>query len=573
MRVRIFTGTILVLFLALAFGLFYTQVLKHASYRMLSERNRIRVIPLAAPRGKIYDRSERLLVSSRIAFDVQVIYQEIKDEKKVVDTLSSILEVERASLSRKVKEAKRSPFIPVEVVADVDKGKAIRVEEARLGLAGVIVTTRPLRNYLYGNSVSHVTGYLGRISESEFTKYKNYGYRIRDFVGKDGVERSYNGYLRGTGGGLQLEVDSKGRTQRTIAVKEPRSGKNLYLSIDLELQKFCDSLLGEKKGVILAMKPDTGAMLALVSHADFDPNAFVASNNTKTVLGILNDTKGLPLLDRAISGTYPPGSVFKIVVAAAALDSGSLSEKETFFCGGSLTLGNRVFHCWNEDGHGSQIVKRAIKNSCNVFFYQLGLLVGPDEIARYAFRFGFGRPTDIDLPGEVSGFVPTVSWKKRKLKEAWFRGETANYSIGQGYLLVTPIQILRLTGAVANGGRLVTPFVVGRIEDITLRHEKSRDIGLESGALEAIRGALKSAINDPHGTGLYARSKEIVISGKTGTAQNPQGEPHAWFTGFAPFENPGICVVVFIEHGGKGGLDPARFAKQIIEEAKKLELL
>ncbi|MCQ9206496.1 MAG: penicillin-binding protein 2 [Omnitrophica bacterium] len=573
MRARIFAGTILFLFLTLVLGLFYTQVLKHASYRQLSERNRIRAIPLVAPRGKIYDRSGRLLVSSRIAFDIQVIYQEIKDKKKVIDTLSNILEVDRVSLSRKMKEARKSPFIPIKIVADVDKGKAIRVEEARLGLAGVIVTTRPLRNYLYGNTISHVTGYLGRISESEFTKYKSYGYRVRDFVGKDGVEKSYNDYLRGTDGGLQLEVDSKGRTQRTIAIKEPRSGKNIYLSIDLELQKFCDSLLGEKKGAILAMKPDTGEMLAFVSHADFDPNAFVASYNTKSVSAILSDTKGLPLFDRAISGTYPSGSVFKIVIAAAALDSGDFSEKETFFCGGSLTLGNRVFHCWNEDGHGSQAIAQAIKNSCNVFFYQLGLLVGPDEIARYAFRFGFGRPTGIDLPGELSGFVPTTSWKKRKLKESWFRGETANYSIGQGYLLVTPIQILRLIGAVANGGRLVTPFVVGRIEDIAVRHEKSRDTGLESGVLEAIRSALKSAINAPHSTGLYARSKEIIISGKTGTAENPHGESHAWFTGFAPFEDPGISVVVFIEHGGKGGLDPARFAKQVIEEAKKLELL
>ena len=274
------------------------------------------------------------------------------------------------------------------------------------------------------------------------------------------------------------------------------------------------------------------------------------------------------MLDRAISCSYAPGSVFKIIVAAAALDSGKFDTGKTFQCNGSFQVGRRAFHCWREKGHGAQDVESAIKNSCNVFFYQLALSIGARKISEYAFKFGFGSPTGIDLPGEASGIVPSAEWKKRKKMGAWFRGETANYAIGQGYLLVTPIQIAVAFSAISNGGRIVRPFVVEKIEDIPLRHEEARDIGLKREVLKAIKEGLRSVVNSPRGTGLYARSKKIIISGKTGTAQNPAGTSHAWFTGFAPFENPKICVVVFIEHGGKGGLEPARFSKKIIKKQK-----
>ena len=573
MRIRIFAGFIAFFLTALVCSLFYLQVAEHASYKSLSEQNRIRIIPLAAPRGKLYDRSGRLLVTNRVAFDVEIIYQEIKDKEKIINTLSRILDIEKALLAEKIKEAKKRPFGPVAVKEDVEKDNAIRVEEVMLDLPGVIVTTRPLRKYNYGSALAHLTGYLGKINERELRKYKMYGYQVKDFVGKDGIERTYNDYLRGVRGGFQVEVDAKGRQARVLALKKPCPGKDLYLTIDIELQKFCDSLLGEKNGVILAMDPKTGAIFALVSHASFDPNVFISSKNFQEVSRLLNDSEFFPLVNRAISGTYPSGSIFKIVVASAALDSGAADEGKTFFCKGSFRLGDRSFGCWNEEGHGAQTIAQAVKNSCNVFFYQLGLFAGPDEMAKYAFKFGFGNATGVDLPGEAKGFVPTPAWKRRKLKEPWYKGGTANYAIGQGYFLATPIQVARLVAAIANGGELVSPFSVRKIEEVELRRAENRKIGLKDTVPEFVKAAMRDVVNAPGGTGVYARSKEVVISGKTGTAENPGGKSHAWFAGFAPFEDPKFSIVVFIEHGGKGGLEPAIFAKKIIEEAKKLRLL
>jgi penicillin-binding protein 2 len=573
MRVRIFAGVILFFFIILTLGLSYTQILKHDSYKELSEKNSVRVVPLRSPRGKIYDRRGRLLVSSRIAFDVEIVYQEINDLEKVIETLGIILEAEKGALSKKIYRSREMPFAPVKIVEDIKKEKAIQIEELRPDLAGVIITTRPLRNYIYKNIFSHAIGYLGKINEKELRKFKPYGYRMQDFVGKDGIEKAFNDYLRGVDGGLQVEVDSRGRQLKVLAVKEPRPGRDLHLSIDKDLQEFCHSLLEARRGAIITLEPSTGKVSALVSRPDFDSNVFVSADNSEKIRKLLNDSRAFPMLNRAISGTYQPGSVFKVAVAAGALDSGRFNDEKTFPCSGSFRLGNRIFHCWKEKGHGTRNITSAIKESCNVFFYQLGLLLGADEISQYAFKLGLGRPTGIGLPGEVKGLVPSPRWKKNKLKTPWFKGETANYAIGQGYLLVTPIQILRLVAAIANDGKLVKPFIVEKIEDVRLRHPEARDIGMKDTALEAVKEGMRMVVNEPGGTGLYARSKEVIIAGKTGTAQNPGEKPHAWFAGFAPFKDPRICVVIFIEQGGKGGLEPARFAKKIIEKAKELELL
>ena len=573
MRSRIFVGIILFVFGILIIGLYYTQVVKHSVYKELSENNRVRVLRLASPRGRIFDRKGRLLVNNRISFDIEVIYQEVKAKKKVARILAGLLDIDKNKLLKRIEKAKDRPFVPVMVAEDIDKEKAIRVEETKLDLPGIVVTTRPLRNYIYKNAFSHVIGYLGKISEPELRKYKTYGYDMQDYVGKDGVERTFNEYLRGTDGGLQVEVDSRGRQLRNLAVKEPTAGKDLYLTLDLELQKFCEEILSKKRGAIVAMDPQTGAVLALVSGPNFDPNIFVSANNDKEKTLLLNNKGTFPMMNRATGGAHPPGSVFKIVVAIAALETDKFNDKKTFVCNGSYRVGNRTFHCWREKGHGTLNIIEGIKNSCNVFFYQLGLLLGVDTISKYASKLGLGEATGIELPGELKGIVPTVHWKRRKLKEPWFKGETANYSIGQGYLLVTPLQIARSVSVVANGGRLVKPFIVEKIEDIKLEHENSKELGLSKNTMRVVKEGLRQVVNEPRGTGLYARSKDVVISGKTGTAQNPRGASHAWFVGFAEFNDPKLCVVVFIEHGGKGGLNPARFTKQIMEEAKKLELI
>ena len=573
MRHRIFLGIILFFFAVLVAGLFYTQVVSHDVYYELSERNRVRVLPLEAPRGKIFDRKGRLLVSSRISFDIEVVTADIEDMVGVSGVLSDVFNINKDTLLERMELARKQPFIPVKIIEDVEKDKAIQLEEIAVDLPGIIVTTRPRRNYIYKDAACRITGYLGKISEEELARYKMYGYHMRDFVGKDGIERVYNDYLRGIDGGVQIEVDSRGRRLRTLAIKEPRPGRDLYLTVDAELQEFCNSILLDKKGAIVAIDPGTGAVLAIVSHPDFDPNAFVKPNNFKEVSRLLNDSTSYPMLNRAISSAYPPGSVFKIVLATSALNENKFTDLQTLTCQGSLMVGNRPFHCWKERGHGEIPMNDAIKYSCNVFFYQLGIILGPELISKYAFLFGFGKETGIDLPGEVSGFVPTVSWKQKKLRQPWFKGETANYSIGQGYLLVTPLQVVRAMAVLANGGNRVEPFVVDRIEDVRIEHPEPDHVNIKEDVVHTVKEALKDVVNGHRGTGFYAKSEEVVISGKTGTAQNPEGTSHAWFSGFAPFDNPKLCIVVFIEHGGKGGLDPARFAKSIFEEAKKLKIL
>jgi len=573
MRIKIFTGIILFSLFVLCVGLFYTQVIECELYRGLSERNRIRVLPLEAPRGKIYDRNGNLLVSNRISFDVEVIFDELRDRENTVNALSYILNEDKDVLNKRIDEAKKMPFVPVKIAEDVKKDKAISIEEIIASLPGIVVTTRPLRNYIYKNSLSHITGYLGEIGKEELKRYKTYGYRMKDFVGKDGVERFYNDYLRGTRGGLQVEVDSMGRQLRVLAVKEPQPGKDLSLTIDLELQKFCDSILKDKKGAIVVMDPGSGEVLALVSRPNFDPNIFLNPDDYKKITSLLNNAKTFPMLDRAISGSYPSGSVFKIVIALAALDSNCFGAMDSFFCNGEYALGRRIFHCWKEDGHGKLAIKDAMKFSCNVFFYQLGIKIGPNLITKYALKLGLGRPTGIDLPGEIAGLVPSPTWKRKTLGEPWYKGETANYAIGQGYLLVTPIQLCRMSSAIANEGKLVHPYLADRIANVEIIHPEMQDLKIKKEVLDLIKKSLKSVVNDKHGTGLFAKSKKTIISGKTGTAQNQSKKAHAWFTGFAPYDNPTIAIVVFVEHGGKGGLVPAKSAKKIIEKAKELKLL
>ncbi|MBL7158286.1 MAG: penicillin-binding protein 2 [Candidatus Omnitrophica bacterium] len=573
MRLRILGGVIFLFYFVTVLGLFNAQVTNYKIYRGLSEKNRIRILPLVSPRGKIYDRSKKLLVSNRIAFTVGVVYQELGDKEKILRILSDKLGIPEKKLSGKIEEAGINPFVPYSVADEVDKEKAIQLEEMKYKLQGVIVTARPMRDYLYGEKLSHVTGYLGKISKEELGKFRTYGYMLQDLVGKDGLEREYNEYLRGKSGGLQVEVDSKGRQLRVLALKEPAEGKDLYLEIDLELQDFCNDVLGEKSGAIIVMDPFTGGVLALASRPGYDPNAFVSSESAGEVNKILQDRALYPLLDRAIACAYPPGSVFKVVVAASVLDTGKLNETKTLFCGGSYRVGNRAFKCWKKPGHGTQSIREAIKNSCNVFFYQLGFIAGTDLLAEYARRFGFGEKTGIDLPGESAGFVPTIAWKKETLKESWFKGETANYAIGQGYLLVTPIQVLRMMAAVANGGELLVPHVVDRIENVELSQGKPQKIDINGESLEIIREGLRMVVNDPHGTGIYGRVKGVVVAGKTGTAENSLGKAHGWFSGFAPFEGPKLCLVVFVEHGGKGGVGASMIARKVIEKARGLGLL
>lgn len=557
-------------FLLLIAGMLYVQVIKAPVYIALARNNRIRIVPIAAPRGDVYDRNGTIIVSSRTRFDCIAIPQEMADKDRCLSSAARILGTEKDKLYRSFKKGYLNPFTPVILARDIAKEKAIEIEEERLNLPGIFISTRPVRDYLYGDAYAHLVGYIGEIGPNELNRLDRYGYSMSDFIGKTGVEKEYDNYLRGRHGGMQVEVDSRGRQVRILSSKSPQRGKDIRLTIDIELQKYINEAFKDKKGACAVMDPRNGEMLGLVSTPAFDPNLFVARD--RGVRDLLRD-KRQPLLDRAVGCAYPPGSVFKIVVATAGLQERKIKKDTLFTCGGRYKVGGRAFHCWREEGHGPQNVTLGIKNSCNIFFYNTGLLLGPDSIGRYAQRFGFGKPAGIDLPEEAGGLVPSRMWKKLSRGARWYDGETANYAIGQGYLLATPLQILRMASTIANGGFLVSPHVVNRVESVEVSADTRRDIGISKAVIETVAGGMRDVVEDDSGTGTRARVQGITIAGKTGTAETGRGTTHAWFTGFSSVKEPKIALVVFLEEGGKGGLNAADTASRIFRKARELDLL
>lgn len=569
MRNRIPIVTITALFVLLALGLFYTQIIRYGYYSRLSKNNSIRIIPIDGPRGNIFDRNGMPLVSNRLSFDVAVVYQELKDKPKFIRFMIETLKMSGRDIARSLAKASRKPYAPVTILEDIDKDTALKLEEASFDIDGLTIETRSKRNYLHNNVGSHVFGYLSEISEPELDDLRDYGYRPRDLIGRSGIEKYYETYLKGVDGGTQVEVDSRGRQTRVLGLKEPSSGKDLYLTMDLSLQTACDKLLGDRKGAAIVMNPATGEVLALASHPSFDPNVFVRSKSQGQRAALLTDKIGRPLSNRAISGLYPPGSVFKIVTASAALEMKKIGRNTSFLCNGSYRLGRSKLDCWKAEGHGLQSLEEALMNSCNVFFCNIGRAAGVDAMEAYSNLYGFGQPTGIDLPDEVRGIVPGRAWKKLYRKDVWYEGETLNYSIGQGYLMVTPIQVLDMMAVIANKGSMVRPFIVRRVGDEVIHPAKPRPSGLRTDTIDLIRKGLYDVVNNENGTGRRAKIDGVAAGGKTGTAENPLGRTHAWFSGFAPFDNPKVCVVVFLEHGGKGGIGPADIAHGIFEEARK----
>lgn len=572
MRIKIIGIIIFAFFLMLITGLFYLQIIKGPMYQRLSSKNRIRLITVETPRGRIFDRNGVLLVDNRISFDVGVFPRELKDKNKSIENLSRKLGIPQDELEAALKENFLTPSQPVKIISDIEKEKAIMLEQERLDLQGVLVEPRPRRHYVYGQSASHVLGYLGKINRKEFEAFKDYGYRISDYIGRAGIEKEYDNYLRGRDGGKQIEVDNRGYQVGILGIKEPVKGKDLYLTIDIELQKFIEELFEGARGAACVMDPQNGQILSLVSFPPFDPNIFVSGKDSRSIkeLFIRND---YPMLNRVTNCTYPPGSVFKIITASSVLDKKKITAKTLLNCNGSYVLGNKVFKCWRKKGHGELAMRDAIKGSCNVFFYQAGRIAGVDDIANYSARYGLGQPTDIDLPDESSGIVPSRIWKALKKRRPWYEGETLNYAIGQGYLLVTPIQLIRALSCVASNGYLVKPYLVKRIENIDISRGEPRRINVSDSVLGIIKDGLIKVVNDEDGTGKKAAIKDVVVAGKTGTAQTSTDKTHAWFAGFAPAEKPRVAVLVFLEYGGKGGLGASTSAGKIFAKLQALNYI
>lgn len=558
------------MFAGIGLRLYRLQVGQGDTWRSLSENNRIRLQRLTATRGLIYDRNGDPLVDNRPSFDVVVVPEDTKDLAETIRRVALFLRTPDLNVKQLLAAARgRPPYEGLVIKRDVDYDAVVALETHQLELAGVSLDAGPLRTYPFGPVGSHLFGYVGEVSESELGQ--NPGYRMGDLIGKAGAEKSWESRLRGVPGGQQIEVDALGRKLRVLSRVPQTQGNNMILSVDRRLQLFTEQLMEEHEGSVVVMKPDTGEILAMVSKPTFDPNVFARGIRRDEWRQLVND-KLKPLNNRAIQGQYPPGSTFKIVTAAAALEEGAVNPFTRIFCSGSYPFANRTFRCWKKGGHGSVDLHRALVESCDVYFYQVGVKLGVDAIADYSHRFGLGEVTGITLDHEKPGLIPSTEWKRARFGEPWFQGETLSVAIGQGYVLATPLQMANVVATVANGGTRYRPHFVRRIENAAgdvveeIQPEVVGNAGLRKSTLLQIREALRDVVNAPNGTGKKAKLPNIDVGGKTGTSQVfKMGKQvkthnmarhlrdHAWFVAFAPVDAPEIAIAVLIEHAGGGG--------------------
>lgn len=561
------------LFLFLGTNLFYLQIIRGNYYWILSERNRIRLIYLEGPRGRILDRRGTVLVENRISYNCMISPDEARGRlSETFKRLAPALQVSPNKLQQIYLKNEINNFQPVLVAEGITPHLAMTIEEMAVELPGVSIETRPIRYYPQGDTFSHLVGYVGPLTEEEVDRLRDFGYDRRDGIGRSGIEKTYESYLKGESGGLQVEADNRGRQVRLLGMRDPKPGRDIQLSVDADLQEFIYSKMGSLRGAVVVLDLKTGDVLALVSSPGFDPNLFRQSNQGFKIRDLLRQ-KDAPLLNRAISGAYPPGSTFKVVTSTAALESHKITPLTTFECGGLFSLGSQKFHCWREEGHGPQSVVHALEHSCNVFFYHTGLVTGADKIAEWTWQFGLGKLTGIDLAGERKGFVPSPEWKKRVLRENWYSGETLNLAIGQGRLLTTPLQMAMVISMIANGGVVYTPQIVKKIGEVQVNRLKPKKIYISDETLTVVRRGLKAVVNSPTGTGMRAQQTGFLVAGKTGTAQaGPKGS-HAWFIGYAPADDPHAALVVFLEHGGRGGVRAAEIGGLIFKHLRESGLL
>ena len=586
MRIRILSWVIFSGLLLLWIGLFLTQAILGHQYRVQSEKNRTRLIHLPAARGTILDRNGIPLAEDRITFELAALPQELKDPEQVWENLAPIVGVSPEELARKYRKGFQAKFSPVTLIRNLPNDLAFHLEEEKDRLPGILVRPVPERNYPLGPAVGGVVGYLGLIAPQELTKLKPYGYTFRDRVGKDGLEQQYNGLLRGQDGGLHVEVNAQGKLVQQIGFLQPKRGRRIKISLDARLQQTAYELLRGAPGAVLVMDCRSGEILCLASSPCFDPNAFLDSGRREEILSLLRD-RDRPMFNRATRAMVPPGSTFKAAVAYEALDKGKITPSTTFECRGKFQLGSAVFNCWLEEGHSSQTVVQGLQHSCNVFFYNTSRRLGVAGIGEAARLFGLGRPTGIDLPRESRGFVPDPEWMRRTARHNWQEGDTLSFGIGQSALQTTPLQMMMLFSAIATEGNMPEPHLLIGLEPpppkgrarpeadwISPEHAwKGTQLHLNKKALETVKEGLEQVVNSDTGTGRLAQMPNVRVAGKTGTAQTTGGLPHAWFCGYAPAGSPRLSFVVFLEHGGKGGLNAGRVAGGLLAHLKEMGYL
>ena len=570
---RILFLTCLVLFMRL----FDLQILRGNEMRQLSEQNRVRIKKILAPRGFVFDRTGKVLADTRPSFNLYIIPEDIKDFSQTVDGLATLMDIDREDVVEKLKVARDLPSsFPVKIETDMTMDQVARVEANKFYLPGVTIQIEPKRNYPYGTMLSHVLGYVSEVSSEELKNKDHKGYGPGDYIGKFGLERAYENFLRGIDGEKRVEVDATGKEVRVLDTKEPISGNSLYLNINMDLQQIVEKAFEGKKGGVVAADPRNGEVLVLMSKPSFDPNK-LSSGITRDYWKTIATDKTHPLQNRVTQGRFPPGSTFKIVLALQALEKGVLNEKTPFGCRGGFPFGNRVFRCWRKEGHGSVTIHRGIVESCDIFFYNTGLKLGVDNIHEMAETIGLTKVTGIDLPGEKAGVVPSTEWKMKNFGEKWYEGETVSVSIGQGAVWLTPLGLMQLSSFVANEGVTFKPQLVNRIVSPlgkvikTFEPVMAANAKLKKETIAIVKEGMKGVVNEPRGTAYASRLPNIAMSGKTGTAQTIAMEKgrgagdHAWFIAFAPSDSPSLAMAVLMEHGGHGASVSAPIAKAVTE--------
>ncbi len=567
---QVFTYLTITVFFILVLRLWQLQILKGDYYLVQSIKNRIRVVKIPAPRGIIYDRNGVKLVKNAPLF-IASLLPGISEECLDIKGLSKLLGMKVEEIKRLISRHDTRALEPIRLKAGLSFDDVARIEARRSDFPGLIIETDVTRYYPFRKTASHLIGYLSLPTVKQLRKKTKREIVQNAPVGQWGVEALYDETLRGIPGRKFIEVDALGRQLRTVNIVPPRRGNDITLSIDINAQMAAERAFKGRSGALMAINPKNGKVLAFVSLPSFDPNEFVSGISPKRWRQLLRHP-GHPMLNRVLQSQYPPGSVFKLVVAIAGLEEAVINPDYTVNCKGVISVGRWKFRCWKRTGHGIVNLRRAIIESCDVYFYELGRLLGIDRIAKYAHALGLGSPVGLELCKERKGLIPTTRWKRRVRGRPWYLGETFNAAIGQGYVTITPAQAAVMVAAIANGGTIFRPSV--------LLDEEPQIVGklaLRPSTLRFIKRAMYGVVVNPKGTGWRARSGLVPIAGKTGTAQvvsRPEDDQtnrwlpkdHAWFVAFAPVRTPEIALSVFVEHGGHGGETAAPIAKETIEQ-------
>ena len=601
-KFKFLAGLVMMIFVILMLRLWVLQIMQGATIMVKSRENQTRVIKINAPRGIFYDRKGKVLVTSRISHNVSVVPEDIQDKPEVLSLLSKLLNTPETEILEKLKpdpKITRSPYQYVPISKDLTTENVVKILERKLDLPGVEVDEAPIRLYPYGEYASHLFGYIREINQTELEDQKGNGYHLGDLIGKYGLERTYEEYLRGVDGGKIFEVDIKGRPLRLLENRKVEPGNNLHLTIDQKVQAVAEKALADqmlylqknssyhnaRSGGVIALDPRNGNVLAMVSKPGYDPNWFMGKISKETAQQLYNN-KLYPLTNRIIQGEFAPGSTFKPITVIGALMEKITDIKQTYYCSGYDPVWGKRFKCWIVDsrtgGHGAQNIIDGIKNSCNIVMAELSRRLGPDNLAKYSRFFGLGRPTGINLyPGERFGFVPDTDWKFRNTKDQkWYPLETLHFGIGQGYLTVTPLQLAQVYAAIANNGKVYLPQLVKKISNPsgkvikTFKPQVIANLRIPSEYMDIVHQGMLGVVNE--GTAAYSFNgfplDKYPVAGKTGTVQKPPYDNSGIFACYAPANKPEIVVIVLIEQGGAGSL-AAPVARKILEAYFNLDEL